>query len=460
MANPAFIFDQDRPLIIESEVSGDIVVTMSIFVQDVWSPYEPISGVSSRQLQPPLPDDIKILYEIAGAPNIKFQVRTRFIQEDRNIVKVSEGAVEFDGTIQVLLRLRGTDLDLLDQHFVPAGSRMPSASAGVERAGGGSNFYDVWFGTNRKPLSSSSGFSAERDSVTHFGRCRVNIPRSHKIGSLGSAWWKRMLRGDDRLRVGSMKKLDESAYWSGVAARLAHAAAAERDAVIFLHGYNTSFENAALRAAQLGFDLGISGLMAFYSWPSKGTLDGYMADEASIEASEGFITEYLTSMATKSDALKVHIIAHSMGNRALLRVMDRIAATAAERAQKPFNQLILAAPDVDQDTFTRLSVAYRDVAERTTLYVCSQDKAVEASHWLHDFPRAGLTPPVMVVPGIDTITVSNLDLTGLAHGYVAEARDVLQDIYRLLREGSPPEKRFGLRREVTSEGGQYWAVGR
>jgi hypothetical protein len=94
------------------------------------------------------------------------------------------------------------------------------------------------------------------------------------------------------------------------------------------------------------------------------------------------------------------------------------------------------------------------------MYVCSKDRAVEASHWLHEYPRAGLTPPVLVVPGIDTVSVSNLDLTGLAHGYVAEARDVLQDMYRLLREGAPPEKRFGLQQEVTTRGETYWEVGR
>jgi esterase/lipase superfamily enzyme len=229
--------------------------------------------------------------------------------------------------------------------------------------------------------------------------------------------------------------------------------------VVFIHGYNVSFEEAALRAAQIGHDLAISGVMAFYSWPSQGTLQGYPADEASIEASEGYIADYLTRMATQSGAERVHVIAHSMGNRGLLRAIDRIATTAAKDAKVPFNQIILAAADVDYDTFTRLSVAYRSVAQRTTMYVSAKDKAVEASHWLHDYPRAGFAPPVLVVPGIDTINVSNLDLTLLGHGYVAEARDVLQDMHRLLREGSPPERRFGLRREVTPEGGTYWMVG-
>jgi esterase/lipase superfamily enzyme len=86
-----------------------------------------------------------------------------------------------------------------------------------------------------------------------------------------------------------------------------------------------------------------------------------------------FIADFLTRMATTSGAARVHIIAHSMGNRGLLRAIDRIASRAASRAEVPFNQIILAAADVDRDTFARLSVAYKAVARLTTMYVCALD---------------------------------------------------------------------------------------
>jgi esterase/lipase superfamily enzyme len=304
------------------------------------------------------------------------------------------------------------------------------------------------------------GFSGERNATAHYGWCHIAIPESHKIGSIGSPWWKRLLtRKDDRLKLVKLRVLTDSEYWTDVANALRKVSPADRDAVVFLHGYNVSFEQAALRAAQLGCDLGIAGVMAFYSWPSKGTLQGYSADEASIEASEGLITDYLVAMARKSGAAKVHIIAHSMGNRALLRAIDRISLRAGERADVCFDQIILAAADVDQDSFRRLSVAYQRVATRTTMYVCAKDRAAEASRWLHEYPRAGLTPPVLIVPGIDTVSVSNLDLTLLGHGYVAEARELLTDIHALLQHGAAPKDRFGLRKQL-GPGGEYWAVGR
>ena len=66
--------------------------------------------------------------------------------------------------------------------------------------------------------------------------------------------------------------------------------------------------------------------MAFYSWPSLGTTIGYTADEATIEASEPFIAEFLARFAAESGARHIHIIAHSMGNRGLLRAFHRIVA--------------------------------------------------------------------------------------------------------------------------------------
>lgn len=457
-----------------------------------------------QTIAPPFPPAIQILYVVQGPPHAPYQIETRVTQGSDRTVATERGTLSSGGSASYEVTLSERTRVMHQKTFTeepdsptvarpapesaappppPVAASQPAPApppASAPRGGwlGGvpkpqprkdsstrpeRGRYTVWFGTNREPVyerGSLTGFSSERSETVHFGSCRVAIPESHTIGSVGSSWWKRLItRTDDRLKVLKLTTLIEAAYWQAIADELRARTSDERDAVVFLHGYNVSFTDAALRAAQLGFDLGVSGVMAFYSWPSKGTLHGYPADEATIEASEGFIADFLTRMAERSGARRVHIIAHSMGNRGLLRAIDRIAATAAERTSTPFDQIILAAADVDQDTFKRLSVAYQRVARRTTMYVCARDRAVEASHWLHDFPRAGLAPPVLVVPGIDTINVSNLDLTLLGHGYVAEARELLTDIHALLRDGIPPAQRFGLRK-MTSPAGEYWVVGR
>lgn len=143
--------------------------------------------------------------------------------------------------------------------------------------------------------------------------------------------------------------------------------------LLYIHGYDTTFEEAALRAAQIGYDLSIDGVTAFYSWPSRGDLEGYGADVASVEAAEGQLGDFITSVAKGSDARHVHIIAHSMGNLGLLRALNR-ATTQALLAGVKFGQIFLAALDVDADLFKQLAKVYPTISERTTLYVSAKDK--------------------------------------------------------------------------------------
>jgi len=323
--------------------------------------------------------------------------------------------------------------------------------------------YVVWYATTRQPKDphdNTRGYSARRDSVVHYGSCRVFIPRSHKIGSTGSPWWKRLLTGsDDRLKLLDIRETSADSHWEQIRLRVDSVSAGEGDALIFVHGYNVTFRDAAVRTAQIGFDLSIKGPTAFFSWPSQGTLDGYLADAATVEASEDSIATYLSDFARHSGAPKVHVIVHSMGNRAVLRAVNRIAEAAQTRSGVEFGQFMLAAADVDADTFRRLASAYTNVARRTTLYVSERDRAVESSRWIHRFARAGLIPPVMIVPGVDTINVTNADLTLLGHGYVASARDVLQDMHELIRHDSAPDRRFGLKAANTVDGERYWLIG-
>lgn len=321
--------------------------------------------------------------------------------------------------------------------------------------------YRVWFGTNRKPLDAvdvAKGFSAERDTTVHYGHCDVYVPRSHKMGSIGKFNLIRWITGnDDRLKIRRLAELAGDDFWAGIRGQIERAAPDARHAVVFIHGYRVSFTDAALRAAQIGFDLGVQGAMGFFSWPSKGKFRSYTADERALEGSEAAVANFLVDFARRSGAEQIHVIAHSMGNRGLLRAANRIVADAARRSECCFGQFILAAADVDADNFRDLADAYKALAKRTTLYVSSKDLAVQLSRWLGDYARVGFHPPVTVVDGIDTVSVANVDLTLLGHGYVAEARPVLQDIERLISTNQPPP-RFGQEEVKTPDGRRYWNV--
>ncbi len=335
----------------------------------------------------------------------------------------------------------------------------------IERSGAASDsdgmVYPVWFGTNRKPQG--NGFTGERHDRITRGRVDVHVPEAHRFGETGNPFWKRLLRfdlRDDRLRVQNLFKLERDAFFAEFQQKLAEARNAGEigDALFFIHGYKNTFEEAAIRAAQIGVDLKAPAT-AFFSWPSRGKLEAYPADEASIEASERAITDFLVEFSANCGADKIHVIAHSMGNRGFLRALQRIAANATTKGKVKFGQIFLAAPDIDRDLFLDLARLYAEHAERTTLYASRGDWPVWISDKFHDAPRAGYFTPYTVTPGVDTIAVPDFDVDLLGHSYFAQAEALLHDIFDLMRNNQNPGQRQRIAPDL-HDGTAFWKLRR
>ncbi len=306
----------------------------------------------------------------------------------------------------------------------------------------------VWFATNRKPKG--RGFGSQRNDHTSFGRVLVHVPEAHSFGGIGSSIWQRLRRLDwrnDRLKLQEVESRDRDSFFMELRTTMDIArkeGVVAPQALLYLHGFNVNFQAAAIRAAQLNVDLKVSGATAFFSWPSWGKVAGYLADTATIDASEKAITEFLISFTRECGADKVHLIAHSMGNRGLLRSLQRIADYAESQSKVRFGQIFLAAPDVDRDLFLDLANLYPKYSERATLYASDKDRAVWLSGLLHQAPRAGYFTPYTVAPGVDTVEVPSFNIDFMGHGYFAEAAPLLHDIYDLMRHDTPPRERQGL----------------
>ena len=321
--------------------------------------------------------------------------------------------------------------------------------------------YPVWFGTNRQPQG--NGFTGARHDRITRGRIDVFVPEAHRFGETGTPFWKRLLRRDlrgDWLEIQQRARLEQAAFYADLQQRLdeARAGGEETHALFFLHGFNVTFDDAAIRAAQIGFDLKAHAT-AFFSWPSRGSVAAYPADEASLEASERHITDFLIEFVANCHADKTHVIAHSMGNRGLLRALQRIAANAHTQGKVKFGQIFLAAPDVDRDLFLDLARMYPQFAERTTLYTSDGDLPVHLSAKLHDAPRAGYFAPYTVAPGVDTVAVPDFDVDLLGHSYFAQAEALLHDIFDLMRHNQAPSARQRITPDL-HDGATFWKLRR
>ncbi|WP_371879988.1 alpha/beta hydrolase [Caballeronia sp. S22] len=323
--------------------------------------------------------------------------------------------------------------------------------------------YPVLFGTTRKPIAGADGrtvvgFSEVRDSVIHYGQVSVEVPAGHEVGSLGDSLFGNWgLASDPELKVVRVQVSSNKSAFIDFARGAIAPATNPQDSylVVFIHGYNNSFEAAAKRAAQLGVDLGVPpNNMFLFSWASRGSIPDYTYDEATIDASEIYLRQYLETVIKIANGRKIHLVAHSMGNRALLRVVSIGVATFRQQGVK-FGQIILAAADVDRDVFAQLGPNYLDVSDRTTVYLSPYDFAVRQSVRVHDAPRAGCgTAPQVVIPGIDNI-VSTERESFPYHAYFAETVPMLSDIKSLILKNKPARSGKGWQYRV----GGYWIAG-
>jgi esterase/lipase superfamily enzyme len=330
----------------------------------------------------------------------------------------------------------------------------------------------VFYGTDRaeEPNPKRVSYSAERGRRLDIGRALVTVPKIHQVPQIERPWAIKIPYFDvtvyeqaedpkKHFTMQEIKKLSEADFLKLVRERLAASNAYKDHALVFVHGFNTSFDHAVYRTAQIAYDLKFDGVPFLYSWPSGGAVASYTYDRESAEATEPYLRKFLELVIKQSGAKSISIIAHSMGNQPLLDVLRDMNAAAPPGVT--ISQVILAAPDVDADNFVNLARRIEGFAKGVTLYAASNDRALVISRNFWQNPRAGdvLATGPIIVPGIDTIDVSaaSTDTFALNHSGYAENNALLQDIGKLILEGvRPPDQRYSKLKPVITDRGEYW----
>lgn len=333
----------------------------------------------------------------------------------------------------------------------------------------------VFYGTDRAKLESAKrlDYDSARGKRLQLGHALVTVPKSHEVPNIERPWvyhlpftqiviWQEAEDPNKHFTIKDIREMGREEFLELVRKRLSESEEYKDHAFVFVHGFNTSFEFALFRTAQMAYDLKFDGAPFLYSWPSKGQLgvQDYSYDRESAGAAEPYFRQFLELVARETGAKSVSVIAHSMGNQLLLPVLRDLRRSAPEGVQ--ISQVILAAPDVDRDSFEFLASEIQGISGGVTLFAASNDRALTASRqFWGGVPRAGDVPAdgPTVVPGIDTIDVTaiNTELFSLNHSGYAEKSVLLNDIQLLLQTGvRPPEKRLPILERITTAKGPFW----
>lgn len=324
----------------------------------------------------------------------------------------------------------------------------------------------VYFATDRtlgKKTGQIQAFTNGRSGM-HYGTAMVTIPGTHVVGEIEQSLFDKTNPYKNVL-LKSTNLLAQDVFFTQLATKVKNSQ--KSAAFVFIHGYNVTFADAALRTAQMHYDLKFPGVPAFFSWPSQGALAKYVVDEQNAEWAQEDFKGFLRDFLMRTSAQQVYLIAHSMGSRPVMRAVRELLVEHPELAPR-IQEIILAAPDFDAEVFKRsVAPVLQKNHIRTTLYASSQDRALFVSSKVHGaYSRLGLvgSSGPYTMKGMETIVASDAEPRsfglsfGLGHSYFGDVPLVLTDLRALMVNGVLPANRSSLIKVPVVNGQHYWKL--
>jgi esterase/lipase superfamily enzyme len=245
----------------------------------------------------------------------------------------------------------------------------------------GASRIPILIATTRQRSTNDAGemFGRERAATTSYARIAVSIPPddARKIGEIQ---WPASPPGDpsrDFVTV-SADYLDKPAF----SMALADAARTTRrsKAMIFVHGFNNRFDDAAYRFAQIVQDSKVPVIPVLFSWPSQGIvgLRAYQYDRESAAQSREALEQVMDTVALGSGVKEVTLLCHSMGCQLAMDAL-RSHSMQAGRIGAKITNVLLVAPDVDANEFSQEMQQMGRARPRFALFLSQDDGALKIS---------------------------------------------------------------------------------
>ncbi|MCR8547385.1 alpha/beta fold hydrolase [Salipiger sp. P9] len=179
--------------------------------------------------------------------------------------------------------------------------------------------------------------------------------------------------------------MDRSALLSRVARD--GAGVANPETLVFVHGYNYTFQEALLRLAKLSFEAGMQTPPVLFSWPSKGRPLDYVADRQEALWSRDALASLLSDLDRQGG--DTVLVAHSMGGWLSMEAL-RTLAIGGERRVVRDADVVLIAPDIDVLVFREQLMSLGPLDRPISVLVAKDDRALALSSALSTGrPRLG-----------------------------------------------------------------------
>jgi len=270
----------------------------------------------------------------------------------------------------------------------------------------------VLVATTRGPDPTQPVPGWDRSAEVRYGRYTVSIPPNRDRGEIPRPRDRQEADPARHFMLADAQPLSGGAFQHAVRATLAQQPPTEREAVVFVHGFNTTFIEGVYRTGQLANDLGLPGVTMHYSWPSLGAPLAYAHDrDSALFARDGLIE--MLRQVRAAGPRRIILIAHSMGSHLLMEAMRQMALTR-DPALAAIGGVFLVSPDVDVELFHQQVAAIGTLPQPFFIITSQRDRVLTLSARLTgQTSRLGNIPDARPVEGLD---VTLIDVSAFGEG--------------------------------------------
>lgn len=282
----------------------------------------------------------------------------------------------------------------------------------------------IYAATTRSRIQPQSNeFDATKSVNANYGELTISIPPGHKPSMI--EWPGDKPDAAKSFAVVGQSVLDRQSFINDIKAN-----AAGKDIGLFVHGYNSNFQESLFRLAQITADGGLSATPVLFSWPSQGAFSGYVADKEAATYSRDYLADLLVELSQASGKGEVYVFAHSMGGWLTVEALRQLRLEGRDDVLARMN-VILAAPDIDADVFRTQMKVIGKLKQPIRILVASDDRALAVSRYISSSSqRVGTLdvkdPAVQaaaVESGVEIIDISGITPTDSArHSRFVDAK--------------------------------------
>lgn len=258
------------------------------------------------------------------------------------------------------------------------------------------------FVASTRTIEPDGTYGSGRSAELSYTEYEVSVPPDRLVGTVARAGFGKPNLSTDFAVTGGKRLAGAGAFGKAVVSQATGRYGGAAEALVYVHGFNSSFRDSVLQFAQIGNDLEIPAAKVLFAWPSEDKLFAYIHDLDSVAFARDGLERTLEDLAA-SGVKRIVVVGYSMGAALVVETLRQMKLAGSPQFFGKLGGVVLLSPDMDIDLFRLEAERMGTLPQPFVIYGSRDDPALNmfSRILMEDQPRLGAPPDPRLLAGLD-----------------------------------------------------------